>query len=94
MSKEEVITKSLEQFKYKTPLKVEEPVWSTDQDAIRWNKGGYTKSKLPSGVYRSVLGYELLQSCDNLGSVSVFNLECLCDKPLGHRGYFSDWQYQ
>lgn len=47
----QVTTKSFSTYNYEQPLNLQEPQWSSDRDAIRWQPGGYGYPKMPAGVF-------------------------------------------
>jgi len=61
-------TKSFVDYEYRSPLSVREPTWSTDREAMRWNKGGYSKDTIPSGVYEYISPYG---SAPYLGRIGI-----------------------
>jgi len=47
-----IVVKNVQPFKYKKPLKIKDPVWATDSQAQTWRVGGYSKGKIPAGIYK------------------------------------------
>lgn len=43
--------KSFNAYEYKQPLDLQQPQWSADRDAVKWQPGGFGSGKIPSGVY-------------------------------------------